>query len=209
MADDKRKIGKFKVLAGFVDFPELQITFTSGTKLVLSGKKGDILPLEVCNETDVVKSLLVGGLKSALEAGWIVEVDEETMEPKTVPVQGKQIDNLKAPEETGEQPARERIVDSTAKIAEIDSLNASSSVKTITLEDTQQIEPRLQEVLLNIDQVNSFDDFIKLTHNLKLEYIKSAKDKKVLELIINRSASKQLKANAKLRLKELEGTNVR
>ena len=59
---------------------DLCITFSTGKKIPVKLKKGEVLPTDCIDKGDLNKSLRFGGLKGLLSSGWIKEVAQKDLD---------------------------------------------------------------------------------------------------------------------------------
>ena len=163
-------------------FPDLCVKYSNGFSPILRVKEGEEIPVEALDPEDVRKSLLTGSLKGYLENNWIEEIIEK--EPVSISVEPV----------FDAQKLSDTKVDTSDKSFP---LSASPDLKeNIILE---QSVPKVESIT-DLSKVNSYEDFNKLSHSLKLRYIKDSSDIELLKIILKNTSSNQIKNNISLRI---------
>lgn len=168
-------------------FPDLCIKYTNGFSPALKVKEGDEVPLNVCDPEDIRKSWIVGSLKGYLENQWIEEIKEES------------------------KPILSEIKNSSQFVTESDA-NKVPKIEVLPqpiLQETQVVEQQpisvsQNEPITDFAKVFSYDDFCRLSHFLKLRYIKESGNIDLLREISSKTPSAQFKNNIQLRLSQLK-----
>lgn len=182
-------------------FSDLCVHYSNGFSPVLKVKEGEEIPLSVCNEEDIRKSWLVGSLKGYLENKWIEEI--------------------KANEVTLEQPVKlshfitEQMIQAPGMIAPLKPLPVKEPVpkevppQTNLPEEVPEIEKAkvsivLIEPITDLTLVKTYEEFERLSHFLKLRFIKDSSDISLLKDILGKTPSVQFKNNITLRLTQIK-----
>lgn len=168
-------------------FLDLCVKYSNGFAPTLKVKEGDEIPLEVCDPEDIRKSLIAGSLKAYLENGWIEEIIEEV------------------------KPILTTVLSNTDFITEQD----VNKLPTQNDVPPQQILPEVQvvdqpvslaqnESITDLNLVHSYEDFCRLSHFLKLRWIKENCNIDLLRDISSKTSSQQFKNNITLRLSQIK-----
>lgn len=172
-------------------FPDLSVKYNNGYAPALRVAEGEEIPLDVLDPEDIRKSLKVGSLKGYLLNGWIEEIKEEQESPLIQP----------------------NFDEATLLNAKVNLLKQEVSPQTIlpqqnlsdvSVVEEQPISVQQNESITDLNKVFSFDDFCKLSHFLKVRFIKESGNIDLLHEISGKTSSAQLKNNIQLRLTQLK-----
>lgn len=176
-------------------FPDLSVKFNNGYAPSLKVKEGDEIPLDVLDPEDIRKSLKVGSLYGYLANGWIEEFTEDVIvtESKTQISQFITEQMVLAPKI--EIVKKEKILEKT------DISPAPSNLpEVIKIVEQKKVSVPQIEPITDLTKVFSYDDFCKLSHFLKLRFIKETENIELLKDIAGKTPSSQFKNNIALRL---------
>lgn len=184
-------------------FSDLCVHYSNGFSPVLKVKEGEEIPLSVCNEEDIRKSWLVGSLKGYLENKWIEEIKEAAT---TVIEQEVKLSHF----------ITEQMISAPGIIAPLKPLQLAVVVaeKEVPaqpnlpeeVKDTEKAKVLVipAEPITDLTLVKTYEDFERLSHFLKLRFIKDCSDISLLNDILGKTPSVQFKNNITLRLTQIE-----
>ena len=184
-----------------LSFADLCVKYSNGFSPTLKIKEGEEVPLSVCDPEDIRKSWLVGSLKGYLENGWLQEITDEvpTQESATslsyfVTEQMAMAPkpNLVKPEAVQKQP----------EVSPLPQPNLPEAAKVV--EAAQPISAPQVEAITDLSLVKTYEDFNRLSHFLKLRFIKESSDIELLRQIQTLTTSSQFKNNITLRLSQIK-----
>lgn len=162
-----------------ITFSDLSIKYSNGYSPNLIVKEGEEILLDLCDPEDVKKSFLAGTLKAYLASNWIEEIPDETPILSVAPIeQNTQI----LPTQT-EVPPQQILPE----------------VKVVNQVSVLQNEP-----ITDLTKVFSYEDFCRLSHFLKLRFIKENGNIDLLKEISSKTPSMQFRNNITLRLSNLQ-----
>jgi len=176
---------RYKVLSSSnlngLKFPDLLVKYSTGYLLPLTVKEGQYIPLEILDEQDVKKSLIIGSL-GRFVAGGQVKVEDDL----------KPIESEVAQIKQEVKPIIEQEVKPT--------IAAKSEIPQSVVEKK---EP--EKLLTNLSEIKQVDDFFKLGYFLKLSFIKNSTDKALLTQILQKTPvdAKQLQNNLQVKISQL------
>jgi hypothetical protein len=160
-------------------FLDLNVTYSNGFSQPLEVKEGQEIPFDVLDDEDVRKSFKVGSLKGYLNGKWIEEIPEEKL---VLHVESIEQNTQILPTQT-EVPPQQILPE----------------VKIVNQVSVSQSEP-----ITDLTKVFSYEDFCKLSHFLKLRFIKENGNIDLLKEISSKTPSSQFKNNLTLRLSNLQ-----
>lgn len=175
----KIKIRNAKDCRTSITFSDLGVHYTNGYSPALQVKEGEEVPLELCDPTDVEKSFKVGTLKAYLQNGWLEEILEEQL----------------VLQENKNSLAEQNVQILSTQI-EVPPQQILPEIKVVN----QQVSVSQNEPITDLAKVFSYDDFCKLSHFLKLRFIKESNNIDLLKEISSKTPSSQFKNNVSLRL---------
>jgi hypothetical protein len=182
------KVRNSKECRTSITFADLSIHYTNGYSPALKVWEGDEVPLDLCEPEDVNKSFKAGTLKAYLNNGWLEEIPEEQQviqsnfdEAQLLQVKTDLLTQT-IPPQVVQPKSKEEI-----KILEPQSTPLNSNVP-----------------ITDLNKVFSYDDFCKLSHFLKLRFIKESSNIDLLKQILSLTPSSQFKNNISLRLSNLQ-----
>lgn len=167
-----------------LNFPDLCVKYTNGFCPALKIREGQEIPLDVCDPDDIRKSWLVGSLKGYLDNKWIEEIKEDALPPVPVILNPLQF--------ISEQQIIAPIVVPPQVITPIQPVLPVAVVE-------QKIVTPVSEAVTDLTMVTSYDIFTTLTHFLKLRFIKETTNIALLNEIVDKTTSAQIRNNIKLR----------
>lgn len=177
------KIRNAKDCRTSITFSDLSVHYTNGFSPALQVWEGDEVPLELCDSGDVEKSFKVGTLKAYLQNGWLEEIPEEI-----IILQENKVNLIEPNKPILQVPT------------EVPPQSILPEVKVVN----QQVSVSQNEPITDLTKVFSYDDFCKLSHFLKLRFIKESNNIDLLKEISSKTPSSQFKNNISLRLSNLQ-----
>jgi hypothetical protein len=182
-------------------FSDLCVKYTNGFSPVLKIKEGEEVPLSVCDPEDVRKSWLVGSLKGYLENKWIEEILEDNIVKEQVTAVSQFITEqmAMAPKPNLIKP---EVIQKQQEISSLPQTNLPEAAKVVL--EAQPISAPQVEAITDLALVKTYDDFNRLSHFLKLRFIKESSDIDLLRQIQSLTTSSQFKNNIALRLSTLK-----
>lgn len=176
-----------------LSFPDLSVKYSNGYSEPIKVREGYEIPLDVLDEEDIRKSLKVGSLRKYLDSGWVVEIfDNGTPVPTPPPP-------APAPAPV---PISGWITEGQMTAAPVAPPSDPSS-PSIVREGMSSDKSKPQEPLTDLSLVLTYDDFCRLSHFLKLRFIKESTNVSLLKDILQRTPSTQFKNNIQVRLNQL------
>jgi hypothetical protein len=171
-----------------ITFADLSVHYTNGYSPHLQVWEGDEIPLDLCEPEDVNKSFKVGTLKAFLKNGWIEEIPEEI---SVIQPNFDEAKLLQVKTDLSIQTIPPQVVQPVS----------GEEIKKLE----QQSTPLNQTIpITDLSQVFSYDDFCRLSHFLKLRFIKESNNIDLLKTILSSTPSSQFKNNIQLRLSNLQ-----
>ena len=187
------KIKNAKECQILLPFPDLSVRYNNGYAPALKVAEGQEIPLDVLDPEDVRKSLKVGSLRGYLDNKWIEEFTEEPS-IKESPTSISQF----ITEQMVLAPKMEpiKVVEQPKIDVPIPQPNLPEVAKVVE----QSVSIIVNEQITDLSLVKSYEDFTKLSHFLKLRFIKESTDIDLLKNISDKTPSAQFKNNVALRL---------
>ena len=184
-----------------LSFADLCVKYSNGFSPILKIKEGEEVPLSVCDPEDIRKSWLVGSLKGYLENKWI----EEIIEDDTIKEQATAISQF-ITEQMSMAPKPNLIKPEVAqKQSEVvPSLPQPNFPEAVKVVEAQPISVPQVEAITDLSLVKTYEDFNRLSHFLKLRFIKESINIELLRQIQSLTTSSQFKNNVALRLSTLK-----
>jgi hypothetical protein len=181
-------------------FPDLSVKYNNGYAPSLRIKEGHEIPLDVLDPEDIRKSLKVGSLKGYLDNGWIEEIPENEIveEPISVPLSHFITEQMVLAPKVA--PVKTEVVLPAQKEVSIPQPNLPEVEKVVD----KQVPVSQNEPITDFKLVKTYEDFIRLTHFLKLRFIKETDDITLLKDILGKTSSAQFKNNIILRLSQIK-----
>jgi hypothetical protein len=181
-----------------LSFADLCVKYSNGFSPVLKVKEGEEVPLNVCDPEDIRKSWIVGSLKGYLENKWIEEMPEDLV-VKEVPVAISQF----ITEQMAMAPKPNLIKSEVSSKIEVlpPQPNLPEVAKVV---EVQPISVPQVEAITDLSLVKTYEDFNRLSHFLKLRFIKESINIELLRQIQSLTTSSQFKNNVALRLSTLK-----
>jgi hypothetical protein len=181
-------------------FADLCVKYTNGFSPTLKIKEGEEIPLDVCDPEDIRKSWLVGSLRGYLENKWIEEIQDDKVKTEPAIILSQFI---------SEQSVLNSLVEKTNKQEVAPILPAEVPPQSILpvappVVEQKSVSVQSNEAITDLNLVRSYEDFSKLTHILKLRFIKETENLDLLRDITGKTTSSQLKNNIALRLSLLK-----
>jgi hypothetical protein len=184
-----------------LNFPDLSVKYNNGFAPSLKVAEGTEIPLDVLDPEDIRKSMKVGSLRGYLDNGWIEEFVEEPI--------------------VKEDPTRlshfitEQMVLAPNMLLPLKPLVKIQEVKDVPLPqpilpeepkvvDHNQISVLLTEPITDLTSIKSYDDFNRLSHLLKIRWIKESTNMELLKDIAGKTTSAQFKNNINFRLTQIK-----
>jgi len=177
-------------------FPDLSVKYGNGYAPALKVAEGQEIPLDVLDPEDVRKSLKVGSLRGYLDNQWIEEFTEEPI-IKESPSPISQFITEQMVLAPKIEPAK--IVEQSKIEVPLPQSNLPEVVKVVDL-----LVPIVNEQITDLTLVKTYEEFNKLSHFLKIRYIKDTPNLELLRQISSLTTSSQLKNNINLRLSTLK-----
>jgi hypothetical protein len=178
-------------------FPDLSVKYGNGYAPALKVKEGEEILFNVLDPEDIRKSWLVGSLKGYLENKWIQEIPEdEIIKESPSPISQFITEQMVLapkiePIKVVEQPKIEVLLPQP---------NLPEVIKVIE----QPISVPQVEAITDLSLVKTYEDFNRLSHFLKIRFIKESSDIELLRQISSLTTSSQFKNNITLRLSTLK-----
>jgi hypothetical protein len=183
-----------------LSFPDLCVHYSNGFAPVLKVKEGEEIPLSVCDPEDIRKSWLVGSLKGYLENKWIEEIIED-VSPSMLPAQISQF----ITEQMVLAPKINLIKTEVSKQQEVvQPLPQSNLPDVIKVAEQKPVLVVQNEVITDFNLVKTYEDFNRLSHFLKLRFIKESNNIELLRQIQTLTTSSQFRNNVQLRLSQIK-----
>jgi hypothetical protein len=180
-------------------FPDLSVKYNNGYSLPIKVAEGAEIPLDVLDQEDVRKSLKIGSLKGYLDNGWIEEIFGDIVDP----IQSPSLSHFITEQMVLAPKAPTKVVE--AKLPEIKEVptkpNLPEEVKVV---EQNQVSIPITEPITDLNIVKSYEDFNRLSHFLKIRFIKETNDIALLKDISSKTASIQFKNNINLRLTQIK-----
>lgn len=185
-----------------LNFPDLSVKYNNGYSAPLKIKEGEEIPLDVLDAEDVRKSLKVGSLKGYTDSGWIEEITSDSTLPDDKAtrlshfITEQMISNpgiiapLKPLPVVVEEP---KVVPSQTNLPEVVEEMEKAKIAVISAEP-----------ITDLTLVKTYEDFERLSHFLKLRFIKDCSDISLLSDILGKTPSVQFKNNITLRLTQIK-----
>jgi len=178
-------------------FADLCVKYSNGFSPILKIKEGEEIPLDVCDPEDVRKSWLVGSLKGYLENKWIEEISEiisknESPTPLSHFITEQMVFTAQL------APAK------SAEVLEKIDVPPSPTILPDAIKVVEQVSVPIIEPLNDLNLVKTYEDFERLSHFLKLRWIKESADIALLEDILGKTQSNQFRNNITLRLTQIK-----
>lgn len=200
----KVKIKNAKECRTELNFPDLSVKYNNGWAPALKVAEGQEIPLDVLDPEDVRKSLRVGSLRGYMDNGWIEEITSES--PST---------SIITPEPTLSHFITEQMISAPGMISVLKPLPVVESaveevLPKINLPETiKEIEKAVVTVIpadpiTDLTLVKTYEDFERLSHFLKLRFLKDCTDISLLKDILGKTPSVQFKNNITLRLTQMK-----
>lgn len=190
----KVKIRNSKDTSTLLPFPDLCVKYTNGFSPSLKIEEGKEIPLDVLDPEDVRKSLLVGSLRGYIDNGWVEEIIEE--------VAPSPISMVDVIGETKKDEKQTVLIE----IAPLE--NTPQTLPAVNLPEKEAPIPSIVVAdslpVTDCSLVKSYDDFCRLSHLLKLRFIKESTNKNLLNEIFSTTPSSQFKNNITIRLQQLQ-----
>lgn len=187
-----------------LEFPDLLITNAEGYKRAVKVKRNEFIPQDKLDPKVIEKSLATGCLGNAIRAGWVVAIEEGQLPPvEIIKSDAERLEEFKQAEVKKQAEVTDNANKSQEQMA---SEYRRTNINTETLAPGVQIvnnapSPKVEVVAPKI--VSAYDEFNSLKHFAKISLIAKTTDKGLLQTIIDKSDSKQLKQNATKQLKSL------
>jgi hypothetical protein len=181
-------------------FSDLCVKYTNGFSPVLKIKEGEEVPLSVCDPEDLRKSWLVGSLKGYVENGWLQEIIEDTIVKEQAPAISQFITEqmVMAPKPNLIKP---EVVQKQQEVSPLPQPNLPEVAKVV---EVQPISVPQVEAITDLSLVKTYEDFNRLSHFLKLRFIKESINIELLRQIQSLTTSSQFKNNVSLRLTQIK-----
>jgi hypothetical protein len=193
------KIKNAKECQILLPFPDLSVRYNNGYAPALRIAEGQEIPLDVLDPEDVRKSLKVGSLRGYLDNQWIEEFQDdlivkESPTPISQFITEQMVLDPKPDLVTLEpQPAQAEVLSPQPNLPEV--------AKVV---EQQSISIPQSEAITDLSLVKNYEDFNKLSHFLKLRWIKESNDITLLKDIAGKTSSAQFKNNISLRLTQIK-----
>jgi hypothetical protein len=181
-------------------FSDLCVKYTNGFSPVLKIKEGEEVPLSVCDPEDLRKSWLVGSLKGYVENGWLQEIIEDTIVKEQASTISQFITEqmVMAPKPNLIKP---EVVQKQQEVSPLPQPNLPEVAKVV---EVQPISAPQVEAITDLSLVKTYEDFNRLSHFLKLRFIKESINIELLRQIQSLTTSSQFKNNVSLRLTQIK-----
>lgn len=191
------KIKNAKECQILLPFPDLSVRYNNGYAPALKVAEGQEIPLDVLDPEDVRKSLKVGSLRGYLDNQWIEEFTEEPIvkESPTPISQFITEQMVLAP--------KQNLVKQEAAPVQLEVLPQPNLPEVVKAVEVQSVSA-INEQITDLSLVKSYEDFEKLTHFLKLRFIKETQNIDLLKEILGKTSSSQFKNNLTLRLSTIK-----
>ena len=180
------KIRNAKDCRTSITFADLSIKYSNGYSPNLQVKEGEEILLNLCDPEDVHKSFLIGTLRAYIQNGWVEEIPDEQPNLPIIPIDQSQ-----------SQFVTEQDIKPTQ--TEVPPQQILPEVKIVNQVSVSQSEP-----ITDLTKVFSYEDFCKLSHFLKLRFIKENGNIDLLKEISSKTPSMQFRNNVSLRLSNLK-----
>ena len=169
-----------------LNFPDLCIHYSNGFSPSLKVMEGEEIPLDVCDPEDIRKSLLAGSLKGYLANGWLEEILEETSFLSSNSVI---------------QNSSQFVTEQDIKIVPQTEISTpQTNLPEVQVVEKKSISVTQDEPITDLTKISSYEDFNRLSHFLKLRFIKESSNIDLLKEIAGKTSSAQFKNNINLRL---------
>ena len=179
-------------------FPDLSVRYNNGYAPALKIAEGQEIPLDVLDPEDVRKSLKVGSLRGYLDNQWIEEiVDEETIKSYSTPISQFITEQMVLAPKI--EPIK--IVKQLKQEVPLPQPNLPEVAKVV---EAQLIPVSQIEAITDLSLVKTYEEFNRLSHFLKLRFIKESNDIELLRQIQTLTTSPQFKNNITLRLSQIK-----
>lgn len=182
-------------------FPDLSVRFNNGYAPSLKVAEGQEIPLDVLDQEDVRKSLKVGSLRGYLDNNWIEEFTEESVEKESTPPISQFITEqmVLAPKQN---LSKKEEIAPTQPVVPLPQPNLPEVEVTKVVD--QSVSVSQNEPITDLSKVLSYEDFNRLSHFLKLRWIKETPNIDLLKDIEGKTSSSQFKNNIQFRLSQLK-----
>lgn len=179
-------------------FPDLCVKYSNGFSPALKVKEGEEIPLDVCDPEDIRKSWSVGSLKGYLENKWIeILPDDLTVKEMPIPVSHFVTEQMVlAPKQ---DLIKSEVLSKQAEVPLPPQPNLPEVEKVVD----KPISVQQNESITDLTKVSSHEDFNKLSHFLKLRFIKETGNINLLRQIQSSTLSNQFRNNITLRLSQI------
>ena len=197
------KIKNAKECRTELNFPDLSVRYNNGWAPSLKVVEGQEIPLDVLDPEDVRKSMKVGSLRGYMDNGWIEEITSdstttsEIVETKLSHFITEQM--ISAP---GMIAPLKPLPVAPPAVEEV--LSKTNLPETVTETEKTVITVIPAEPITDLTLVKTYEDFERLSHFLKLRFIKDCLDSTLLRDILGKTPSVQFKNNITLRLTQMK-----
>jgi hypothetical protein len=179
-------------------FADLCVKYSNGFSPTLKIKEGEEIPLDVCDAEDIRKSWLVGSLKGYLANGWIEEIPENDITKEfQVPISQFITEQMVL-------TPKPNLIKPEVASTQNEVLTPQPNLPDVVKEADKQISVLQNESITDLSLVKSYEDFNRLSHFLKLRFIKESQNVELLRQIQSLTTSSQFKNNVQLRLSILK-----
>ena len=183
-------------------FNDLCVKYSNGFSPTLKIKEGDEVPLDVCDPEDVRKSWLVGSLKGYLENKWLEEILDDKISPE--PVVKASISQFITEQMVMAPKIVPVVVVSIPEPAKVEVPSTPILPEVVKIAEPVAVSAPILESIHDLALIKSFDDFNRLSHALKLRFIKESNNIELLKDISGKTSSVQFKNNINLRLTQIK-----
>jgi len=186
-----------------LSFPDLSVKYNNGWAPALHIKEGNEIPLDVLDPEDVRKSLRVGSLKGYMENGWVSEIVDDAV---PLPEQLTSLSHF-ITEQMVSAPgmiAPLKVLDPVVPATDVLPAKPNLLEEVKVVEKSVVVAPKPNEIS-DTSLVKTFEDFERLSHTLKLRFIKDCLDPLLLRDILSKTPSNQFKNNINFRLTQIKG----
>ena len=183
-----------------LSFADLCVKYSNGFSPILKIKEGEEVPLSVCDPEDIRKSWIVGSLKGYLENKWIEEIIEDGTVKEQAPAISQFITEQMVMAPTPNL-IKSEVIQKQQEISLPPQPNLPEVAKVV---EAQPISVPQVEAITDLSLVKTYEDFNRLSHFLKLRFIKESINIELLRQIQSLTTSSQFKNNIALRLSTLK-----
>jgi hypothetical protein len=185
-------------------FQDLSVRYNNGYAPYLKIKEGEEIPVDLLDADDVKKSMLVGSLKGYIDNGWVVEVkDGDAIAAQETTRLSHFITEEMVFRPEMIQPLK--LLNNLPQDVAIDAQSPTAPIlpEAKAAEMTNHVAAKI-EPITDLALVKTFEDFERLSHFLKIRFIKDSDNLELLKDILGKTTSAQLMNNITLRLTQIK-----